>query len=116
MSSLQEVFDRIQKTKKEQKEIKQAYRDALDNSAEFRRISEELKTLKTQKQQIELDAKREFSAEFTKLEDLKIDLDSDQEMLSDLALNQLVKGETVEITDQYESKYEPVFSVKFKKA
>ncbi len=116
MSSLQEVFDRIQKTKKEQKEIKQAYRDALDNNAEFRRISEELKTLKLQKKQIETDAKREFSGEFTKLEDLKIDLDSDQEMLSDLALNQLVKGETVEITDEYEAKYEPVFSVKFKKA
>ena len=36
-------------------------------------------------------------------------------MMSDIALNKIMKGETVEITDQYDNKYEPLFSVKFRK-
>jgi hypothetical protein len=47
---------------------------------------------------------------------MKIDLDSDMEMISDLALNQLMKGETVKVKDEYEVEYDPLFTVKFKKA
>lgn len=114
MASLQEVFQRIQALKQEQKTIKQSYKEALQNSKEYVDLAEELKTLRARKKQIELDVKSEFSAEFTKLDDLKIDLETDQEMLSDLALNQLMKGETVEIVDE-DVRYEPVFNVRFRK-
>jgi hypothetical protein len=40
---------------------------------------------------------------------------NDAELLADLALNQLVSGETVEIVDENDQKYEPIFSVRFKK-
>ena len=116
MSKLQEVFDRIQTIKKEQKQIKEAYRDALANSPQYSKVVEELKDLKLKKKQLETDIRAEFKTEFTKLDDLKIDLESDREMLSDIALTELMKGETVQVTDQYENSYEPVFSVKFKKA
>jgi hypothetical protein len=46
---------------------------------------------------------------------MKADAETDQEMLSDLALNTLVKGETVQVTDEFENKYEPVFVVKFRR-
>ncbi|MBP6942876.1 MAG: hypothetical protein KBB55_02415 [Candidatus Buchananbacteria bacterium] len=115
MSNLQEVFARIQQTTKEQREIKKSYRDVLTANGEYQQLAEELKTLKARKAEIERTVKEEFSAEFTKLDDLKIDLESDRELLSDLALNQLMKGETVEIMDE-EVRYEPVFNVRFKKA
>lgn len=116
MSKLQEVFNRIQESKKEQKKIKDMYRDALLNSQEYQNAVEELKTLREKKKEIENNIQLDFSSEFDKLDTLKLDIENDMMLLSDAALTQLMKGETVEITDQYENKYEPVFSVKFKKA
>lgn len=115
MSNLQEVFLRIRETKKEQKKLKDAYRDALLNSAEYKQVSDDLKDLRNRKKQIEADIRAQFSSEFTRLDDLKIDLESDFEILSDIALTQLMKGETVKVKDEYEVEYEPIFTVKFKK-
>lgn len=115
MSNLQEVFLRIREIKKEQKKLKESYRDALLNSTEYKQISDNLKDLRNRKKQIETDIRTQFSSEFTRLDDLKIDLESDAEMLSDIALTQLMKGETVKVKDEYEVEYEPMFTVKFKK-
>ena len=116
MSILQEVFDRIQKSKKEQKEIKAMYSDALALHQEFQKINEELKTLKERKKKIEDSIRDDFGSEFSKLETLKVDIENDKLLLSDAALTQLMKGETVEVTDEHEQKYEPLFSVRFKKS
>lgn len=116
MSNLQEVFIRIRTNRKEQKKLKDAYRDALSTSQSYQKIVEELKDLKVKKQQIEGDIKAQFSSEFTKLDDMKIDLESDMDMLSDIALSTLMKGETVKVKDEFEAEYDPFFSVKFKKA
>ncbi|MFA5128410.1 MAG: hypothetical protein WC445_00400 [Patescibacteria group bacterium] len=115
MANLQEVWLRMQKTKKKQKEIRSAYKDALANSADYGKIVEDLKTLREKKKKIEMDVRGDFSSEFNELETLKADTETDAEMLSDLALNTFVKGETVQVTDEYENKYEPVFVVKFKR-
>lgn len=115
MSKVQEVFNRIQESRKEQKKIKDMYRDALQNSGEHQRITEELKTLREKKKEIENSIKLDFTSELDKLDTLKLDIENDILLLSDAALTQLMKGETVEVKDQYENKYEPVFSVKFKK-
>lgn len=116
MQNLQEIFARIQKTKKKQKDIRGAYKDALMNSAEYQDISEKIKNLRDKKKQIESAVRSDFSSEFTKLEDMKVDLESDYVLLSDIAMSKLMKGETVEVEDEYQNKYEPIFSVKFKKA
>ncbi|MEI6288269.1 MAG: hypothetical protein WCP18_01620 [bacterium] len=113
---LQEVFNRIQESKKEQKQIKSSYRDALLSSAQYQKISEELKELRDKKKEVEETIRVDFRSEYAKLEDLKIDLETDYEMLSDIALTQLMKGETISITDINDVKYEPAFSVRFKKA
>lgn len=116
MSRLQDVFNRIQQTKKEQREIKSMYRDALTNSQRYQTVVEELKTLKEKKKKIEDSIKDEFRSEFNKLDTLKLDIENDNLLMSDLAINKLMKGETVEITDEKDNKYEPAFSVRFKKA
>jgi len=115
MQDIQEIFNRVQKIKKEQKDLRASYKDALANSGEYVEIGEKLKTLRDRKKQIEASVRSDMGSDFTKLEDLKIDLESDIEMLSDMALTKMMKGETIEIKDEYDNKYEPVFTVRFKK-
>lgn len=112
---MQEIFNRIQKTKKEQKELKSMYRDALANSQSYQNAVEEIKGLKEKKKKIEDSIKDDFKSEFDKLEILKNDIENDNMLLSDAALSRYLKGENVEITDEHSSKYEPIFSVRFKK-
>jgi len=115
MANVQEIFDRIQQTKKEQRELRASYREVLQGSKSYQDTISELRTLKEKKKKIEQSFKAEFQTEMDKLERIKIDLESDREMMSDLAFNQLIKGEKFKIKDVYDNEYEPVFSVKFKK-
>lgn len=91
------------------------YKDALKNSNAYQDVIEEIKKLKDRKKQIEDNIKDEFRSEFDKLETLKNDIENDNMLLSDAALSQLMSGKPVEVMDTYENKYEPIFSVKFKK-
>ncbi len=116
MQDIQEIFNRIQDIRKKSKDIRASYKDALAASAEYTEINEKIKTLRERKKQIETSIKQDFSGEFTKLEDYKVDLESDNTMLSDAALTKLMKGETVQVVDEYNNTYEPQFSVKFKKS
>jgi predicted nuclease with TOPRIM domain len=115
MQNVQEIFNRMQAIKKKQKDIRSAYKDALAGSAEYAELSDKLKQMRERKKQIEARVKQDFSSEFTKLDDYKIDLESDSTLLTDAVITKMMKGETVEIEDEYNNKYEPVFSVKFKK-
>lgn len=115
MSKLQEIFDRIQNTKKEQRDIRLMYKDALRNSNRYQEILEQLETLRAKKREVEAGVKGDFSKEFDKLEVLKNDLMNDNQLLSDAAMSKVAKGEKVEITDINNVQYEPIFSVKFKK-
>ena len=92
------------------------YKQTLDNSEKYQRIKEELKQLKEKKKQIENEAKEEMSQELEELEKIKKSIADDQQLLSDVALNKVSKGESVEVTDENSAQYEPVFTVKFRKA
>jgi len=116
MQDIQEIFNRIQEVKKKQKEIKSTYKEALASSAEYVDLCGKMKNLRERKKQIENSVKQDFSSEFTKIEDYSIDIESDNTLLSDAALSKLMKGETVSVTDEYNNNYEPLFTVKFKKA
>lgn len=116
MPNIQEIFNNIQKAKKEQKEIKAMYRDALANSSGYQKAVEELNVLKEKKKKIEESMRDDFRTEFDKLEVLKADIENDTMLLSDAALSEYIKGKHVEIVDEYENKYEPIFKVQFKKA
>ena len=115
MSKVQEVFNRINEVKLKQKKIKEMYRDALINSAEHERLKEEIKELRDKKKQVENNIKLDFRSEFEKLDRYKLELESESLLLSDAALNHVMKGELIEITDEYNNKYEPLFTVKFRK-
>ena len=115
MATLQEVFDKIKEKKKKLSEIKKVYTENLNGLQEYQDIKDQLKKYREKKKQVEATIQEEFSAEFDKMEKIKDDLSSDQEMLNDLAINHLAKGKPIEIVDQYDGEYEPIFSVRFKK-
>jgi len=112
---LPDVFKRIQDKKKEQRELKAMYRDALAVNGEYQTIVEELEALKIKRKKAEATVQSDFKAEFDKLEGLKLNIAGDNQLLSDLAMAQLTSGETVKIIDENKVEYEPIFSVRFKK-
>ena len=115
MQNIQEVFARIQKAKEKQKELKKMYKEALEQTPGYKDIADDFKELRDKKKQAETQVKHDFAKEFEQLDDLKLDIQTDQELISDIAFNKLVKGETVEVSDKDDNNYEPIFSVKFKK-
>ena len=116
MAQVQEIYDRIKNTKREQQKIMEVYRDSLANSYKYQNAVEDLKALKEKKKQIEEAIKEELKTEFVKLDGLKKNIEDDTQLLSDAALSDLIKGKEVEIFDENENQYVPIFSVKFKKA
>ena len=114
MQNVQEIFNRIQDAKREQKEIRAALRDALNNSEEYGKMVEQYKKFREQKKRFE-DEMKGSDVNFARLEIIQKGIVTDLEMISDIAFNQLVQGETVGITDEKNNQYEPVFTVRFKK-
>lgn len=116
MPSLQEVYNRMQEKKKEYKIIARGFQDELKNNARYQEILEEMKRLREEKKSFEEQTKAAALLDAAKLETLKLDIDSDKEMLTDIALSKYVAQENVEIVDREAVRYEPKFSVNFKKA
>lgn len=114
MPKLEEIYHRLEANKKKRREINKMLKDELSQHARYQELLEEMRTLRDEKKSIEQDVKASAS-DFRELEDIKIEIDTDQEMLSDLALNMYVKNETVEIVDEYEQTWYPTFKVSFKK-
>src|SRR5680860_235331 len=113
---LSAVFNRIQEKKKKQRELRTMYKDALSVNGEYQKAIEELEDLKIKKKKIEAGVQSDFKEEFDKLEGLKLNIASDNQLLSDIALTQFTKGELKRLVDEYQVEYEPIFTVKFKKA
>ncbi len=116
MNDLQTVFARIKETKRKQKEIRRVYKDALEQSRAYQDLIEKLDAMKASKKSLEDDIKSELESDFQKLDAYKMHIINDTELMADLAINQLMAGETVEIVDENDQKYEPIFTVRFKKA
>ncbi len=116
MRNIQEIWNSINEKKREQKQYKNMYKDALDSSHEYQEILEKLKALKDRKKQIENETKNELGNDWDKVDLLSLHIREERETLADVAISTLMKGETVQVEDQDNNPYEPVFSVRFKKA
>ncbi len=112
MKDLQDAFEKLQEKKRELRELRQTYKDTLMATPGYKKVDDDLRTIREQKKGIETSVKQTFGAE---LESLKTDIDTDTQLLSDLALTKMMKGETIEIRDKNDVNYEPVFKVGFKK-
>ncbi len=115
MPSLEEVHGRLRVKAREKSELQKAFKDELANNPRYQQIAEQLKVLKEEKKSIENQTWAASSADAQKLDLLALDIKSDKEMLSELALNMYVKGETVQIIDELQTRWVPKFAVSFKK-
>ena len=115
MQDIQEVFNDLQIAKKEAKEIRKEYKDILVQDSEYQMLLEKLNILKESKKQHELSAQNDMGTRWEKLEELKGEIKSFQEMISDISLTTLMDGKTVEVRDEYDTLYEPNYSVSFRK-
>ena len=115
MQDLKEVMVRIRQKKKERKDVHAVYKDVLAQSQKYQELLDELNTLKAKKLQLEHALQSECAKELEQVERLAMDIKTDVELLCDLALTRFMKGETIELTDENDVKYEPVVKVTFKK-
>lgn len=114
MTKLEEVYQSLEANKKKRREIAKMYRDELVNNQRHEEIMEQLKDLREEKKTIENQIKN-GAREFQEMDELRLEIQSESELLSDLALNMYIKDQTVEITDEYDNKWVPSFKVTFKK-
>lgn len=112
---LQELLNEIRAKKRRVKEIKDSLKDELAQVERYASVKEELDTLKAEKKGIEAAAREKAPKESAELEDLVTEIKADEELLSDLAMNMIMKNETVELVDEDKNKYVPQLVVKFKK-
>ena len=115
MPSLEEVHGRLRVKAREKSDLQKVFKDELANNPRYQQIAEQLKVLKEEKKSIENQVWAASSADAQKLDLLALDIKSDREMLSEMALNMYVKGETVQIVDEYNARWVPKFAVSFKK-
>ena len=115
MQNIQEVFNKIREMKKEQKDIRDMYKDALAQADKYEEIVEEIKVLREKKKEIETRIQGQLGRSYEKLEDLKLEVETHKEMMNDIAISTLMNGETVAVKDEFNNAYEPVWKVNFKK-
>ena len=115
MQNIQDLFDTLQVTKKEQKEIRKEYNDALTNANGYTEVVDELKKLREKKKQIESTTRSRMGERYVKLENLKKKAAELDQEITDVAMSTLMEGKTVELKDQYDNTYEPIYKISFKK-
>lgn len=112
MRNLKEIFERIKEQKREQREINKSVQETLRNSAEYEKIKEELERLRLKKMRMEDSARGDLDQ---KIDLLKLNIKEGMQVMSDVALTQIMKGESIKLKDDENNEYEPVFSIRFKK-
>jgi septal ring factor EnvC (AmiA/AmiB activator) len=115
MKNLQEVFNELTEVKKTIKEIQTEYKDALTNSPDFQETNDKIKELTEKRKQIQNNIQAEMGQRFQDLEVAKDQQKDLKEMISDIAMNNLIDGKSIELKDANDSVYEPKFSVTFKR-
>lgn len=115
MKKIQDVFNEIQELKTKCKEIGREYRDALFQAEGYEDLKEEAKKLRDKKSIIETGVRSEMRGRYEELEETKNKIVSLEEMLTDIAVSSLMKGESISIKDQYDAEYEPIYKIIFKK-
>lgn len=109
MKDIQKVFDDIQELKKERRELNKEYKYLLDNDNKHSELVNKLKVFREKKKAIE-DANKT-----PRLEEIKDEIADANQMISDIAVATLMSGESISLKDKYDTEYEPIYKVSFKK-
>lgn len=114
MKQLQLFFNEESKSKKEKSELQESFKNALKQNQKYLTLAEDIQELTAERKQIELAVMEELGIS-EELDDLKRKINETKQIITDKALSDFMQGKTVEVEDQFGNRYEPVWSVKFKK-
>ena len=109
--TINDVYTRLEQNKKMLREIKKSIKDELLQDTRYQEIHEEMKALREEKKMIEHDTTSQH--EDAQIQDLKMDIATDKELLADITLNKIISDGRVDIIDEHDQRYVPQFSVKF---
>lgn len=115
MQDIQSLFSRTKEINEEQRTIRKEYKDLLSHDTEYARLTEEMKTMREQRKLVETHAQEQMGTRYQRYEELCDEVSDLKQMISDIAMTTLMKGESIEVADEYDTLYEPQFSVTFKK-
>lgn len=115
MNDLPSVMKRIKAAKSKRQDLNRLVRDMLDQSISYKKLTDELTELRAKKKRIENEVRSECASELQEAEKLAQSIKADTQLLTDIALTKFMKGESIEVVDENDTKYEPVFKVSFKK-
>lgn len=111
--TLHEVHARLKQKKSQRRDMNKMFQDQLSVHPRYQEILEEITKLREEKKAIENEIRG--PADTQELEALKMDIRGDHELLADIALNLYIANEPVEILDEYNVRWVPVFAVRFKR-
>lgn len=115
MQDIQAIFNDLQKVKDEQKRIRRDYADMCKNDQGYQQIKDSYEEARRKKKDAETHIKTMMGGTYERLEELKTERAAMEEMLSDIAITQMMKGESVTIADADHNEYEPVYKVTFRR-
>lgn len=112
---LQLVFNEADKKRNRLRELKAMIKEQLEGKQEYQEIKETSDSLKARKKNLIAVINEDNRAECDEIDSLKLDLKSQKQLISDVAISDYVAGKEVRITDSCGRILEPVFSVRFVK-
>ena len=115
MKQLQIVFSESAQKAQKKKELVQQFNDALRADDQYQTLLADLAELKGKKKEIEQKILGRMGTVSEEIEELKNSIKEKKQAMTDLALTNLMAGKKVEVKDGAYL-YEPVWSVRFKKA
>jgi len=112
---LQLVFSKTDEQKNDLAILKRQVKDDLEAMIEYQDLLKEEEVIRQKKRQIINSFNSHNKDIIDKIALKKLDLDSQKQLLSDVAIKEYLAGKTIQITDKNGFILEPVFSVKFRK-
>jgi hypothetical protein len=106
----------MEENKKILKDLNKQVKEHYESDAEYERLMQQSKEINEKKKLRRNILNEDITDLLTQRDDVKIDLASDKELLTDVLLTGLAKGENLKLVDEYKQEMFPLFSVKFEKA
>lgn len=111
----QELFDEMKALKSRRKQVNEQIKQHYESDPTYQELSEKRKDITAKLKPVKAKLNEGIEKLLTEKDDLNIDIKATQDLLNDIALSKVVKGETFEVKDESNQLYLPLFNVKLEK-
>ncbi len=116
MKDIQEIFNELQGLKKDVGETRKDYRNILTQDPEYQSLLDDMEEFKINKKAIEESARTSLGSTWEKLEENVQNIKDLEQIITDVAMTNLMDGKTIEVRDEWDNLFEPIYKINFKKA